>query len=676
MVTTKSCIDARIQWTNGNGGWRLVLVKEASNVDADPQDGTKYSGWYDFGNAPSDQIGTGNWVVFNGISDNVTLTNLKQNTTYYVKIYEHDGNSTSPDYLTTNPASFSFTTHNISFNFDFFYTDSCQNTNSVIFKNKSVATFGWLTYRWRYNDSKTDTGFNAIHTYTKGGFYNVRLEAFPTKGCKDNWTNPKSFFIVPRPKSQANVNDSVQCFQGHEFQFSDLTTMDPVPKCSYGRTWWLGDNTINTMPSFKKTYAKPKTFKIHYVSETYYNNVPTGCQDSSNFTVRLIDNPSVGVSVDDSLQCFAGNNFTFDNVSPNLIKYSWNFGDGNNDNTKSPSHSYSSTGTFRVIHSAESVEGCSSIDTIFVWVKPEKDGSWKISKDSICYKAAPIKLIPNVTGGKFFGTNVSNDTFKPLTPGIHTLKYVVSDTFCPDSSTQDIKVIALPYFTLGPDLTICDGNPATVSIGAGKNFLWNDGSVLQSRQLINPGNYWAQAEESSCFWRDSLSIFSGAPPAAALGPDTLLCKGSILRLVAKWPNSKVQWNNGSTDSVIYVTKSGTYSVTISNPCGTFTDQVVINYQDKDCDIIIPNAFSPDGNGVNDVFKIIGRNNVVPKRLMILNRWGEMLYDSQTSGKIEWDGIYGGQVCQSGMYTFLFQYNVKTGGFERRNSTSGVIMLLK
>lgn len=676
-VTTRSCIDARIQWTNGNGGWRLVLIKEGAPIDADPSDGTKYTGWNAFKDAPSSEIGTGNWVVYNSISDNVVVSKLKQNTRYYVKIIEHDGDATTPDYLLSKTDTFSFMTYHIDFNFDFYFTDSCQGTNNVVFDNKSKATApNWTTYRWRYGDGKTDTGFNIIHSFKIGGFYNVRLEAFPARGCIDNWTNPRSFFISPRPKSKAEVNDSVQCFIGHEFQFSDLTTIDPVSGCSYGRIWSLGDNQTNTMPSFKKTYAKAGTYKIHYVSETYYNNIKTGCVDSSNFTVRLIDNPSVGFSVNDSIQCFAGNSFQFDNISPNLKTFTWDLGDGATSSIKNPLHSYSSTGAFRIIHSATSVEGCSSTDTVFVWVKPEKDASWKIAKDSVCYKSAIVKLVPNSPGGKFFGTDISNDTFKPLTPGLHTIKYVYKDSFCPDSSSQDIKVISLPQFNLGPDLTICDGLPKPVSISAGNNFLWNDGDKSQSRLLINPGSYWAEAEQSNCYWRDTMVIFSGTLPSLTLPNDTLLCKGALLKLTAKWPNSKIQWSNGSTDSFMYVVKSGTYSVTISNPCGSVTDQVVVNYQDKDCDILTPTGFTPDDNGTNDVFRIIGKNNITPIRMLILNRWGAVMYDSEKTGKHEWDGKYNGEPCMIGMYTYIFQYSINAGDFIRRNSVSGVVTLYR
>ena len=103
---TITCNSAQITWTNGDGGWRIVVVKEASAVNGSPVDGNSYSAFANFGTGS--QLGTGNYVCFNNITNNFTLTNLKNNTTYYVAVFEHDG--VGPDYILANPATCSFTT--------------------------------------------------------------------------------------------------------------------------------------------------------------------------------------------------------------------------------------------------------------------------------------------------------------------------------------------------------------------------------------------------------------------------------------------------------------------------------------------------------------------------------------------------------------------------------------
>ncbi|MGV8018097.1 MAG: T9SS type A sorting domain-containing protein [Ignavibacteria bacterium] len=97
-----------INWTNGNGSNRLVLVKSGSAVDGTPADQTSYTADAVFGNGT--MIGTGNYTVYNGTGSSVTVTGLSSNTTYHVAIFEFNGSGTTVNYLTTTPATGSQTT--------------------------------------------------------------------------------------------------------------------------------------------------------------------------------------------------------------------------------------------------------------------------------------------------------------------------------------------------------------------------------------------------------------------------------------------------------------------------------------------------------------------------------------------------------------------------------------
>lgn len=88
-------------WTNGNGSNRIVLIKANGAVDATPTDATAYTANTTF--ASGTQIGTGNYVVFNGTGNIVSVSGLTANTTYNVAVYEFNGSSSSINYLTTSP---------------------------------------------------------------------------------------------------------------------------------------------------------------------------------------------------------------------------------------------------------------------------------------------------------------------------------------------------------------------------------------------------------------------------------------------------------------------------------------------------------------------------------------------------------------------------------------------
>ncbi|MEI6555709.1 MAG: T9SS type A sorting domain-containing protein [Paludibacter sp.] len=92
-----------INWTGGNGSNSLVVVKAGSAVDTDPTDGNTYTGNAAFGSGT--QIGTGNYAVYNGSGNSVTLTGLSKLTTYYVKVYTFNGSAGTENFLITTPPS-------------------------------------------------------------------------------------------------------------------------------------------------------------------------------------------------------------------------------------------------------------------------------------------------------------------------------------------------------------------------------------------------------------------------------------------------------------------------------------------------------------------------------------------------------------------------------------------
>jgi hypothetical protein len=92
-----------VNWTNGNGTNRIVLAKQVSAVDSNPADGISYTANTAFGSGS--QIGSGNWVVFNGTGNSVTVTGLAGGTVYQFAVYEFNGAAGTENYLTTLPAT-------------------------------------------------------------------------------------------------------------------------------------------------------------------------------------------------------------------------------------------------------------------------------------------------------------------------------------------------------------------------------------------------------------------------------------------------------------------------------------------------------------------------------------------------------------------------------------------
>ena len=672
---TITCKTVQLTWTSGNGSWRIVLMKEGSAVNSAPVDKSSYLSNSVFGTGQ--EIGTGNFVVFNNITNNCSVSGLKPNTTYYVTVYEHDGSD--PDYLTSKTTSISFKTNNLIMGFTFKGTkDSCEKTNKITFTNTSTATFGWIKYTWIFGDGSQDTGVNITHTYNKGGNFTVNLVASPALGCIDVATSTKPIFIVPRPVSKPfeKSADTVQCFEGHVFKLDDNTQLAKIPKCAYIRTWYFADDDSATIPNPSKSYAKPGRYRIHYKSETLYDNLPTGCTDTANMFVRVVPSPSSGIDINDSVQCLAGNKFDFDNKFPGLVSFKWDLGGGITGTTKTISRSFAAVGDYPIIHEATSIDGCSGIDTVMVKVKANVNPAFTGLPLTACQGGPSITLSPTTAGGTFYGQTFTGNSFQPTSTGMVKIKYVIADQYCPDSSTQTITIQPKPVLNLGKDTTLCDGASLDLTIVIPGTVLWNDGSSSNVRTVSAAGIYGAVVNNAGCIASDSIGIKVNSSPSVTLPMDTILCQGSIVKLIAPYmPNTNILWSTGSTDTVIYVSAAGNYSVTVSNACGSATDDVTVNLMMGDCDLFIPTAFTPNGDGRNEIFRIIGRG-ANPILFEVYNRWGAKIFDSHQNSTFEWDGYYMGDVCQEGLYTFIYRYELKTGDRVRRKTISGTIMLMR
>lgn len=678
LFSNITCSSATIRWTTGDGPWNIVVIKEAAAVDSDPVDGSWYTSNTVMGSGS--QLGTGNFVCYSNLAaaSQFNVTGLKMNTKYYVNVYAHDGISSNPDYLTSSKATNSFTTSSVVVDFDFRYTDTCQFTNKVTFINKSNISFTGATFIWRlYNNSPAfDQEYvdSFDYTWTKPGNKKIELYLVPIGGCAATAT--KSLLIYPRAKPGPYViGADTQCYNhgNNHFYFNENTTADFATGIGLRRNWYFPNDTFS-FPNPDVKNLMPGNYRILYEGYTIFNNRPTGCYDTAYIDIRVVPDPTSGVRINDSIQCLKGNQFGFDNVYPGLVSFSWDFGDGSPKSlNKQSNHAYTTVGDYNVIHSAASSEGCVSSDTSIVLVKPNMIATFSPLPTSLCEGSAPLKMKATKTGGYYTGQYVTDSTFNPSTPGTYQITHIVPDQFCPDTSKQNITVNPLPRFNLGADANLCNGGTATLNITAPGTYIWDDGTNAASRTISTAGLFWAEATDNGCVWRDSINLFLGTSPVVQLPLDTLLCKGGVLKLHAYYPGSKTLWSNGSTDTTIYVSGAGTYTVTVTNPCGTATDNITINYQGEFCDVFIPDAFTPNADGRNEVFQITGRG-ITPMSFLVYNRWGQIVFDSRTSNTYGWDGYYNGEPCPDGMYTYLFRYEVITGDIRRRNTIKGSVLL--
>ncbi len=207
----------------------------------------------------------------------------------------------------------------------------------------------------------------------------------------------------------------------------------------------------------------------------------------------------------------------------------------------------------------------------------------------------------------------------------------VTDSFqCKNEDTIHISEYPLPEFFLGNDTVICYGTSLLLeSHLPNVQYLWQNASHDNFYFASSEGKYWLQLTDSvGCIFTDSLMLKYKGLPTFDLGNDTTLCEHSLLILQPDTiftETTSFLWNTGSEDIFWEPAVSGFYKLSATDKCGSYNDSIYVNFEY--CGPIdIPNIFTPNDDGINDVFFIKG---IEQGRwlLSIYSRWGNLMFQS-------------------------------------------------
>lgn len=276
-----------------------------------------------------------------------------------------------------------------------------------------------------------------------------------------------------------------------------------------------------------------------------------------------------------------------------------------------------------------------------------------------------------------WNTGLNSPVVVVNTPGVYEVEVEIGCGYVYDE--VNVQYFQSSDIPLPNDTLICADADILLDAGSGfGSYLWQDGSFGQSFFVEDSGLFWVEVEEvTGCFTRDTVNIGSIAVPDFELGNDTTLCLGSTTNLFANTagPYMEYLWSDYSIGQELIVSDSGIYWLTVSNPCGIVTDSIDIHYRNCNADIFMANAFTPNGDGQNDVFVAKGIN-IAQFRMYIFDRWGKKLFES-TSMSIGWDGYFNGSLCPTGTYVWVVQYSGQAGISEQINETHrGTVTLLR
>jgi gliding motility-associated-like protein len=234
---------------------------------------------------------------------------------------------------------------------------------------------------------------------------------------------------------------------------------------------------------------------------------------------------------------------------------------------------------------------------------------------------------------------------------------------------------------IGPDKHFCDSVRIYLDAGAPNegtitSYLWNTGSTNQMVFINKPGIYSVtKTDNYGCKNNDSILLSMTLSPKIDIGKDTTICLRSPIAIYPDNNFAIYEWDNGLSEKVRYVEDAGTYflKVTDSYGCHGFDSIVIKTDPNKRTNkIYFPNAFSPNGDGLNDYFPFEFPVEHRDYNMKIFNRWGEKLYDSDTNQN-PWDGITKDENDQLDAYIWVSTYRGCDG---IRRLDKGTITILR
>jgi len=254
---------------------------------------------------------------------------------------------------------------------------------------------------------------------------------------------------------------------------------------------------------------------------------------------------------------------------------------------------------------------------------------------------------------------------------------VIDEFGCFAYDTLNLTVTDQFDVNLGVDITLCPEDSIRLSPGDGyAQYLWQDGSTDSVYLAKISGTYWVEVTfEGYCKGRDSIFITFEDIPEIDLGQDTTLNHGDSIDLDAGPGWNSYYWQDGSTGQYFEVSDEGMYWVRAGKNFCFKVDTIYIAFDDCEANLVIPNCFTPNGDGFNDRFNVESVN-LINFTMLIYNRWGQKIFETNDVNFV-WDGKVNGQLCPIGTYFYLIEYMSECfGGIGKSGQKTGSVTLLE
>lgn len=632
-LITSLCNEMDVSWTNGDGAQHLVVISTAP-IAFFPQDAIGYSASTTFG--LGSDIGGGTYVVSNSNATSVNITGLTGGVTYYVAVFEFNGNGGGADYLITGYPTASATAIGVTVAVNAASSVICQGDSTLLFANGDVIGYTWnpTTSLVNYTDSIVSVFPTTTTTYTVTGYGSngctataavqitvnplplVSLGAFndacanggpvtltggsPAGGAySGSFVSGGTFFPSLSGVGTFAIRYSITSPTGCTNSATSFLTVTAPPTVTLAA---FNPICANAAPLLL-TGGSPAggTYGGTGVGGGYFNPLLTGpgnktitytyfaangCSNTATNTILVLALPQVTLSPFPNV-CPESNTFTLIGGSPVGGTYS---GPGVTSGTFNPS--ITGSGTFTIDYTYTDGNGCTNtaVSPLTVLTPPVVNFTAPSPK---CSNGAPFTLTSGTpAGGLYSGSFVNGSQFNPTASGVGAFPVVYFYTDangCENSDTATVVVNAAPVVTLTTQSSICINAaafPLTGGSPAGGNYSGtgvSSGTFNPSTAGIGPEPvYYSFTDANGCSSSDTSIITVNPLPVVTLQPFAARCVNTgPLPLSGGQPAGGTYTGQGVGGSTFYAAIAGvgthaiTYAYTDINGCSASDVETII-----------------------------------------------------------------------------------------------------
>ncbi|TWR31698.1 PKD domain-containing protein [Mucilaginibacter pallidiroseus] len=586
-----------------------------------------------------------------------------------------------------------FTADNTCLNEQTQFTDVTDQTNNTI-----------KSWHWDFGDGQSSNDKDPIHPFLTAGSYTVTLTVINENGCS-SFTS-KQYKILPKPAASFLV--TTPACVNTPLTFTDQSVSEGVLK---QWIWEFGDGAVETRTnnqSFTHTYIAAGTYQVKLTLVT-----ESGCTALKQQQIVIGLKPIVDFALPDVCIADAFAQFTNKSAldsSANGLTYLWNFGDnasapGLNTSTEAnPKHRYAAAGVYTVSLTVTSAGGCPQTLSKQFTVNGSvpKARFTVVDPNNLCSAAeVVIKDASTVDFGRitriilyydygnqpqifetFANTNIPTDgVYKHLYPVSTSTKIykirmaAFSGGVCESIYEQDITVKGNPVASIVPVPPMCYNDPPVPLTGIHDGYNGTgtfSGPGVTANGFFDPklagiGNFTVSYQFIAANGCDVVAqqvITVNALPVVNAGANFTMLEGgqAVLPAVASGTGLKYKWTPSTgldhddvLNPVISPVEDITYTLTVTNSYGcSVSDAIFVAVLKKP---IVVNTFTPNGDGVNDLWNIRYLDSYPGSTVEIFSRAGQKVYSSVGYAH-PWDGKLNGSELPAGTYYYII--NPKNG----------------